>query len=57
METKNIVELIVGVAMVVIIGFAVIAIVKGWLNPGGIFEDYLEDLFNNIFNKANTAIS
>ena len=57
MEVKSIIEMVVTVAMVVIVGFLVIAMVERFVQDGGIIWDFFKDTLDAVCNKAQSIIS
>lgn len=57
MEVKSIIEMVVTVAMVVIVGFLVIAMVERFVSDGGIIWDFFKNTLDSVCNKAQSIIS
>lgn len=57
MEVKSIIEMVVTVAMVVIVGFLVIAMVERFVADGGVIWDFFENTLAKVCAKAQEIIS
>ncbi len=57
MEVKSIIEMVVTVAMVVIVGFLVIAMVELFVADGGIVWNFFEQTLDAVCSKAQELIS
>ena len=57
MEVKQVVAMVVGVALVVILGFLVVAMAQGWLADGGLVADFFKGVIESVTTKAQSLIS
>lgn len=57
MEVKGIIVMVVEVALVVIIGFLVIAMVESMLKDGGMVQTFFSETLSAICEKAKSLIA
>lgn len=57
MELKTVIETVVVVALVVIVGFLVIAMVQGFVADGGIVYDFFQNIIAAVTDKASSLVS
>lgn len=57
MEPKSVIELVVGIALVVIIGFLVISMMQLFLTKDGAFYEFITTIVDGITEKCNELIS
>ena len=57
MEPKSVIELVVGIALVVIIGFLVISMMQLFLTEDGAFYKFITTIVDSITEKCNELIS
>ncbi len=52
MEAKDVVTIVVAVALAAVIGFLMIKMMQGFMSEGGIFEGFIKNIFTAIYEKA-----
>lgn len=52
MEAKDVVTIVVAIALAAVIGFLMIKMMQTFMEPGGLFEGFIEDIFTVIYEKA-----
>lgn len=52
MEAKDVVTIVVAVAMAAVIGFLMIKMMQNFMAADGIFKGFIEDIFTAIYEKA-----
>lgn len=52
MEAKDVVTIVVAVALAAVIGFLMIRMMQSFMDSGGIFEGFIENIFTAIYEKA-----
>lgn len=52
MEAKDVVTIVVAVALAAVIGFLMIKMMQNFMATGGIFEGFINDIFTAIYEKA-----
>lgn len=57
MEVKSIIEMVVTVAMVVIVGFLVIAMVERFVAENGVIWMFFQNTLDSVCDKAQEIIS
>ena len=57
MELQKVIETVVIVALVVIVGFAVIAMVQGFVDTNGIVTKFFTDVVTSLTTKAASIVS
>lgn len=52
MEAKDVVTIVVAVALAAVIGFLMIKMMQNFMSSGGIFEGFIKNIFTVIYEKA-----
>lgn len=52
MEAKDVVTIVVAVALAAVIGFLMIRMMQAFMDSGGIFEGFIKNIFTAIYEKA-----
>lgn len=52
MEAKDVVTIVVAVALAAVIGFLMIKMMQNFMSEGGLFEGFVEDIYTAIYEKA-----
>lgn len=52
METKDVVIIVVAVALAAVIGFLMIKMMQNFMAADGIFEGFMKNIFTAIYEKA-----
>lgn len=52
MEAKDVVTIVVAVALAAVIGFLMIRMMQAFMASGGIFEGFIQNIFTAIYEKA-----
>ena len=52
MEAKDVVTIVVAVALAAVIGFLMIRMMQSFMDSGGIFERFIENKYTAIYEKA-----
>lgn len=52
MEAKDVVTIVVAVALAAVIGFLMIKMMQGFMASDGIFEGFIKNIFTTIYEKA-----
>lgn len=52
MEAKDVVTIVVAVALAAVIGFLMIKMMQNFMSEDGIFEGFIKEIFTEIYNKA-----
>ena len=52
MEAKDVVTIVVAVALAAVIGFLMIKLMQGFMASGGMFEGFIKEIYTAIYDKA-----
>lgn len=52
MEAKDVVTIVIAVALAAVIGFLMIRMMQTFMSSGGIFEGFIKQIFTSIHEKA-----
>ena len=52
MEAKDVVTIVVAVALAAVIGFLMIKMMQNFMAEGGIFEGFVKNIFTAIYEKV-----
>ena len=52
MEAKDVVTIVVAVALAAVIGFLMIKLMQNFMETGGIFEGFVKNIYTAIYEKA-----
>lgn len=52
MEAKDVVTIVVAVALAAVIGFLMIKMMQNFMAEDGLFEGFVEDIYTAIYQKA-----
>lgn len=52
MEAKDVVTIVVAVALAAVIGFLMIKMMQNFMSEGGLFEGFVKDIYTAIYEKA-----
>lgn len=52
MEAKDVVIMVVAVALAAVVGFLMIKMMQNFMSTGGIFEGFVKNIFTAIYEKA-----
>ena len=52
MEAKDVVTIVVAVALAAVIGFLMIKMMQNFMSEGGILEGFIRNIFTAIYEKA-----
>ncbi len=52
MEAKDVVTIVVAVALAAVIGFLMIKMMQNFMAEDGLFEGYVKDIYTAIYEKA-----
>ena len=52
MEAKDVVTIVVAVALAAVIGFLMIKLMQNFMETGGLFEGFVKNIYTAIYEKA-----
>lgn len=56
MEVKDIIIMLIVIAMVVVVGVLMINMAEGWMSSNGLIQTFMEDIFDIVIGNLKTMI-